>query len=81
VGRRSKYPEEFRQCTAAARSGRRYRFVVMRLVLSWRPVARAHPGQGDGGIAARSSVHQLQASPPDLSPCHGSGRRAALWPW
>lgn len=70
--------------TAAARSGRRYQFVVMRLVPSWRPVARARPGSGDGGDRRHpgQSVHQRQGltrSP--VSPRPGSGRRAVPWPW
>src|SRR3954470_3360735 len=45
---------------AAARSGRRCRFVLVRLVLSWRPVARARRGQADRGIAATLwSVNRL----------------------
>jgi hypothetical protein len=49
--------------TVAARSGRRCRFVVMRLVLSRRPVARTRPGQGDGGIAATPDVSASTAPP------------------
>ena len=72
-------------CTVAARSGRRYRFLVMRLVLSWRPVTRARPAQGDGGIAATAVVSASTAGPgltrSPVSPSHASGRCAVVWPW
>jgi hypothetical protein len=70
-------------CTVAARSGRRYRFVVMRLVLSWRPVARARHGQKVGASPPPGqSVHQRQGFPRSpVSPRPGSGRRAVPWPW
>ena len=63
-------------CTVAARSGRRYRFVVMRLVLSWRPGARARLDRETmGSPPPRSSVHQLQASPaPRSRPVPGPAR-------
>jgi len=69
-------------CTVVARSGRRIPVVVIRLVLSWRPVARARPARGDGGDRrhpGRQCINGRASPAPRSRPVPGPARAPDMW--